>query len=126
VGGATDAGNNYPGDETGTAITLDGSGNAYITGITRSNNYPTVNPIQASYGGGFEDSFVAELNPSGSALLFSTYLGGSGRDQASGIGVNNGNIFVGGSTNSSNFPVASALLSTNQGQYDVFVTRINP
>ena len=62
---------------------MDSAGNAYVTGYTESTNFPTANPLQAVYGGG-GDAFVAKLNPTGSALVYSTYLGGSDFDLDSG------------------------------------------
>ena len=64
----------------GMAIAVDSSGNAYVTGYTASTNFPTANPFQASYGGGYYDAFVTKLNASGNALIYSTYLGGSDGD----------------------------------------------
>ena len=65
-----------------TASPSDSSGNAYVTGITASTDFPTVNPLQASYATAASryDAFVAKLNAAGSALVYSTYLGGSGHD----------------------------------------------
>ena len=61
------------------AIAVDAAGNAYVTGFTDSTNFPTANPLQATLGrSGVFDAFVAKLNPAGSALVYSTYLGGSG------------------------------------------------
>src|SRR5262249_24487780 len=66
------------GDETGRGIAIDGSGNAYVTGSTTSTDFPTASPLQSTYGGGLADAFVSKLNFAGTALLYSTFLGGSG------------------------------------------------
>src|SRR5262249_32487809 len=68
------------GDDAGLGIGVDGAGNAYITGYTRSNNFPTTNPMQASFGGGVYDAFVTKLDITGSTRLYSTYLGGGAND----------------------------------------------
>jgi len=110
------------------AITTDPSGNVYVTGRTYSNNFPTVNPVQPAIGGS-ADVFMAKLNATGSALVYSTYLGGSGGEQGLGIAVDSaGNAYVVGSTLSSNFPVASPLQATCMscpGNPDAFVTKLN-
>ena len=67
------------GADYGYGIAVDSSGNAYVTGYTASTNFPTMNPLQPSYGGS-GDAFVAKINPAGSALVYSTYLGGSEAD----------------------------------------------
>ena len=88
---------------------MDGSGSAYITGYTLSTDFPGLNPIQESNAGS-DDVFVIKLNPSGSALVFSTYLGGNGDDIASGIAVDSsGSAYITGWTDSTNFPTASAI-----------------
>jgi hypothetical protein len=102
------------------------SDHAYVTGTTDSPNFPLQNPIQATLGGG-EDAFVTEFNPTGSALIYSTYLGGSGTDNAWGIAVSKtGRAYVTGNTDSSNFPTLNAIQKTNGGGTDAFVTEINP
>ena len=63
----------------GSGIAVDSAGNAYVTGVTSSSDFPTQNPLQPLYKGN-QDAFVAKLNPTGSALVYSTYLGGSGDD----------------------------------------------
>jgi hypothetical protein len=84
-----------------------------------------VYPFQTSNAGG-TDAFVAELNTDGNHLVFSSYLGGSGADFGQGIAVDStGNVYVTGSTQSANFPTASPLYGTNNGNGDVFVTEIN-
>ena len=112
-------------DDEGYGIAVDSSGNAYIAGSTASANFPTKTPLQAT-SGGFTDAFVAKLNPSGSALLYSTYLGGSNNDIAQAIAVDSsGNAYVTGGTNSTNFPTVGAVQASNHGDYDVFVARLN-
>jgi hypothetical protein len=107
-------------------VAVDGSGNAYMTGSTVSTDFPTQNPAQASNGGG-SDAFVTKLNATGSGLLYSTYLGGSGNDDAFGIAVDaSGNAYVVGRTDSTDFPVPSGFQATNAGgAFDGFVTRLN-
>ena len=113
-------------------IAVDSAGNAYVTGYTQSSNFPTVNPLQPTYGGGVYDAFVTKLNPSGSALVYSTYLGGSGKDLAWGIAVDSsGNAYVTGSTHSLNFPKTPGAFQTtcnggtNCARYgDAFVTKM--
>jgi hypothetical protein len=70
----------------GYGIAVDSAGNAYVTGWTAT-DFPTMNPLQPTYGGGAWDAFVTKINPTGSALIYSTYLGGSGTDQGYGIAV---------------------------------------
>ncbi|MGO9261996.1 MAG: beta strand repeat-containing protein [Bryobacteraceae bacterium] len=75
------------GDETAWGVAVDSNGNAYIAGVTSSTNFPTVNAYQGSFHGGTSfaptDFFVAKFNPAGTALLYSTYLGGSGNETVS-------------------------------------------
>ncbi len=116
-------GNNF---DQGLGIAVDPNGNAYVTGWTASSNFPTANAMQASNHGG-NDAFVTELNPSGSAMIYSTYLGGGGNDQASGIAVDvNGNAYITGQSGSSDFPVTNSLQSFAGGTFDAFVMEINP
>jgi hypothetical protein len=79
----------------GTGIALDSAGNAYVTGTTTSDNFPNVNPLQASRRGQ-QSAFVTKINPAGSALVYSTYLGG-GADFGNAIAVDgSGNVYVTG------------------------------
>jgi len=111
-----------------TAIAIDSSGDAYLTGLTSSASFPTVNAFQPNYGGGPEDAFVTELNPTGTAAVFSSFLGGSGDDDAFGIGLNSaGNVCVAGYTDSPNFPTTpDAFQTTLNGAYNAFLTMISP
>jgi len=113
------------GFEYGLDIALDGNGNAYVTGPTYSTNFPTKNPLQATNGGGM-DAFVTKINSAGSALTYSTYLGGSFNDFAEGIAVDkSGNSYIAGYTISDDFPTKNPLQATNAGYSDAFVTKIN-
>lgn len=114
------------GIDYGRGVAVDASGNAFVTGSTQSTNFPTVNPLQVGLDGG-SDAFVAEFDPTGASLLYSTYFGGSGADEALGIALDSsGNPYVAGYTFSSNFPTQSALQSSLSGASDAFVAEINP
>ena len=84
-----------------------------------------MNPLQAANAGDF-DVFLAKLDPAGSALVFSTYLGGSSWDKPSGLALRLGDVFLQGTTASTDFPVMNALQSENAGGLDSFVARIRP
>ena len=106
-------------------IAVDGSGNAYVTGQTGSSDFPTVNAVQGTSGGSYE-AFVSKLNAAGSALVYSTYLGGSNFDYGWGIAVDGaGNAYVAGLTYSTNFPTVNALQATSGGPPDDFVAKLN-
>jgi hypothetical protein len=117
-------------DDKGYGIAVDSSSNAYVTGVTDSGNFPTASPLQSTCDGcgspnHFNDAFVAKLNAAGSALGYSTYLGGSGSDQGSGIAVDgSGNAYVTGFTDSGNFNTASPLQAAKAGGIDAFVAKI--
>ncbi len=129
-GGSTLAYSTYlggSGNDLAFEIAVDGSGNAYVVGGTRSTNFPVSGAYQSANAGG-ADAFVTKLNSSGSALAYSTYLGGSGSiDDVHGIAVDgSGNAYVVGSTNSTNFPTAGAYQSTyGGGTRDAIVTKLN-
>jgi hypothetical protein len=112
----------------GYGLRVDASGSAYITGITNSPNFPTLNPVQATLGGN-DDAFVVKLSATGNALAYATYLGGSGTDQGQAIDVDTGgNAYVTGSTGSANFPTANAFQGApgnSANLTDVFVTKLN-
>jgi hypothetical protein len=112
-------------DDGGNDIAVDAAGNAYVTGFTDSTNFPTANAIRSTFGGGSDDAFLTKINPAGSALVYSTYLGGSSGDSGYSIAVNSGNAYVTGTTFSSNFPTANPLQGTIRATQDAFVTRVN-
>jgi hypothetical protein len=115
----------------GLEIAVDAAGNAYVTGRTNAANFPTTpGAFQPTIGGGF-DAFVTKLNPMGSALIYSTYLGGGEHDKGSGIAVDTaGNAYVTGEatseTSSTNFPTTAGAFQTTGGGFDAFVTKLNP
>ena len=111
----------------GNKIVIDDNGNSYITGYTSSNNFPTKNAYNATFGGGsfYGDAFVAKFNSSGS-LVFSTYFGGSDNDQSNGIAVDgNGNIYITGQTVSSNFPTKNSYQTTIGGSREAFIAKFS-
>jgi hypothetical protein len=124
--------------ETGHALAVDSAGNAYVTGTTKSSNFPTT-------GGAFDrslnippncprcatdntDGFAFKLNAAGSALTYSTYLGGTDIDSPRDIAVDgSGSAYVTGETLSTDFPTTTGAFSrTLHGDYDMFVTKLNP
>ncbi|GAA4015987.1 hypothetical protein GCM10022408_31770 [Hymenobacter fastidiosus] len=112
------------------ALTFDGSGNVIVGGTTSSRDFPVLNALQSTSpgGGGFStDGFVTKLNPTLSALVWSTYLGGNGNDQVHDIRVaGNGSLFVCGQTESFNFPTsATALNRFSLGGIDGFITNLS-
>ncbi len=118
------------GDDVGTAIAVDAAGNAYVTGVTGSTTFPGVtgSSMQPAYGGGPFDAFVTKINAVGSAILYSTFLGGSGDDEAFGIAIDGaGNAYVTGLTHSATFPGAagSSIQPANGGGWDAFATKLD-
>jgi hypothetical protein len=103
-------------DEEPAAIRVDTMGAAYVAGFTESTDYPTINAIQSTYHAGGtngQDAFLTKLAPDGTSLIYSTFLGGSGDDQAFSLAVDsNGVAYVGGVTASTNFPVTSTAVES--------------
>jgi hypothetical protein len=116
----------------GPGIAVDGVGAANVAGSTHSSNFPTTaGAFQVTYGGtgitkDSGDGFVTKLNPAGSALVFSTYLGGNKSDAAFGISLDSGgNVIVAGATASANFPKLNPIQNQMNGVVDAFVTTLN-
>ena len=107
-------------------LVVDDEGNAYVTGDTDSPDFPTANAWQPTIGGG-TDAFVAKINPSGSAMVYSTYLGGDNVDGGAAIAVErSGAAVVAGYTSSVNFPTLMPVRETNSGgPSDAFVARLD-
>jgi len=113
------------GDDLGYGIALDSSGAAYLAGDTTSTNFPAISAMQGTFAG-CRDGFLAKLNPSGSAFVFSTYLGGSGCDSAYAVAVDSaGESFLTGITGSTNFPTLTPFQSTLGSLSDAFATKFN-
>ena len=116
-------------DDEGIDIVVDAAGNAYVTGNTSSSDFPTTSgALKTTHNGGFYDAFVTKINPAGSALVYSTFLGGSGFDQANNIAIDAaGNAYVTGFTDSRNFPATPGAFDTtfNGGEFDAYVTKLN-
>ena len=114
------------GNDYGQGIAVDWAGSAYVTGYTSSTNFPTQSPYQPTLRGS-QNAFVTKLTPAGSALAYSTYLGGSSWDLGYGIAVDGaGSAYVTGRAASTNFPTQSAYQATYQGLSDAFVTKLTP
>ncbi len=112
--------------EQANAIKVDSSGNAYIAGVTNSANFPVTASVYQSALKGPSDAFVARINAAGSALAFSTYLGGTQTEWAAGIGIDSsGSAYVSGYTSSVDFPLAGAVQATYGGLQDAFVSKLN-
>ena len=119
------------GDDRATAIAVDAAEAVYITGSTTSPDFATLSAFQTNFTG-IQDAFVLKLAPTGSWLLYSTYLGGSGGgpglpETGTGIAVDSaGNAYVAGATSSFDFPLANALQGVHTGSsVDGFVTKLN-
>jgi uncharacterized repeat protein (TIGR02543 family) len=111
--------------DNGFAIAVDTEGAAYVTGETQSNNFPTQNPIQGTYAGG-EDVFITKVNSAGDALVYSTYLSGSGDDYGRGIAVDTqGAAYVTGETWSTDFPMQDPIQGSIAGLIEAFITKLN-
>jgi hypothetical protein len=112
------------GDEIGHDITVDGDGNAYVTGWTDSVNFPVVEPFQPVLGGR-TDGFVTKFDPTG-GVVYSTYLGGSDIDAGGGIAVDaEGSAYVTGSTSSRDFPTVNPFQPSLRGQVNVWVAKFD-
>jgi len=132
------------GEDAGFAITIDSSGAVYVTGSTNSSNFPVLNPFQNAMAGGkcgsggavttCSNAFIAKLNPTGSALVYSTYLGGDGSfvedstgDNGVGIAVDSmGNAYVVGASGSSNFPTVNPLDDISGCPCPNFLAKLSP
>jgi hypothetical protein len=119
--GGSDDDDTYPGGD----IAVDGGGNAYVTGLTLSSDFPTTSGAFDTSLGGEYDAFVVKLDPNGSSLVYGTFIGGSYYDRGSGIAVDGlGNAYVTGKTNSSDFP--TTFDTSYNGGSDAFVVKLNP
>jgi hypothetical protein len=114
------------GKDDAVSVAADSASNAYITGQTSSANFKLQSPLQGRLMGA-QNAFVSKLNPTGTALVFSTYLGGSGTDAALGVAIDSDdNVYVTGRTNSPDFPLQYPTQGTIGGGNDAFISALNP
>jgi len=123
------------GNDAFRGILTDGASHVFVTGGSGSTNFPTVDPLQATFKGGVApevdlayygpgDPVVAKFDPTGT-MVFGTYLGGTGADTALGIAFDsNGDVYVTGGTRSTDFPTFNAYQDVNRGEYDIFIARL--
>ena len=122
------------GENTGTGVAVDEFGSAFVAGFTTSTDFPTtVGAFDTTWNSGVSDGFVSKFSASGSALSYSTYVGGSGEDVVTRVGTSTpGNVstpgsvkaYITGYTGSVNFPVLDPIRATTIGGLDVFVTKL--
>ncbi|MGA1819482.1 MAG: SBBP repeat-containing protein, partial [Thermoplasmatota archaeon] len=121
IGGST--------DESGFAVTLDGSDNIYLAGRVSSSDFPTTSGAYSRTYSGLYDLFVCKFDPTASNLLFSTYVGGESSEWPQNIALDgSNNIFVGGIVNGQGFPTTSAAMGSDYGGGDIdgFLFKMNP
>ncbi len=117
------------GDDDGHAIVLDENEYAYVSGITNSTDFPTVNPFQDHFQGGFFDACVMKISPEGDSLIYATYLGGGDDEHAGDIDIDDaGSAYVCGFTFSSDFPTQNPFQTFGEtgGITNFFVTKLSP
>ena len=118
-------GNGTGTSEQANAVAVDSSGNAYVAGVTNSSNFPVTSGAYQTAFNGVQDAFVTKINAVGNTLLYSTYLGGTGFDWATGIGLDSGgNAYVAGYTSSGDFATVNGVQAAFGGMYDAFVTEL--
>ena len=118
---------NFGGHENDEArgVAVDTDNTAYVVGLTQSNNFPTLAAFQ-SVSGGMSDAFITKINAAGSGFVYSTYLGGTVGESARGIAVRNGTAYIGGTTDSNNFPLVNSLKPASPNfESDAFVTKLH-
>ncbi len=114
-------------DDSANAVALDSSGNIYIAGVTNSTDFPTsIGAYRVALNGTNNDAFVTKLNPAGTAIIYSTFLGGSLFDAANSIAVDTGgNAYVTGNTQSRDFPTTAGSLASTYNGASMFVSKLN-
>jgi len=111
---------------SGSAVAVDSSGNAYLAGTTAASDFPVVNAAYPQLDGSY-DGFVFKINAAGTALIYSTYIGGSGDDHLTAIAVDStGAVWVTGWTSSPDFPTLNAYQSSFGGDLDAIVFKLSP
>lgn len=120
--------------DVGLCVVVDSEGSAYVTGAANSTDFPGTNGYFQPFNGGDNDAFVVKVKPDGTALIYSTYLGGAGREFGSAVAIDDQrNAYIAGYTSSTNFPGTrnNTIAGVNSfqpdygGNFDAFVTKIN-
>ncbi|MFQ5469171.1 MAG: SBBP repeat-containing protein [Gammaproteobacteria bacterium] len=128
LGGTSTEGNCSSSSLPNFGIAVDGGGNTYVAGQTSSADFPTTPGVVDNTLGGSSDAFITKLSPNGGSLIYSTFYGGSGDEEAADIAVDNaGDAYITGYTSSSDYPVANlsrVSVAYNGGQSDAFLTKI--
>ncbi|HXG11573.1 MAG TPA: SBBP repeat-containing protein [Gemmataceae bacterium] len=115
------------GSDLGQGIAVNGSGEAYVTGVTGSLNFPTTAGAYQRQRRGLQDAFVARLRAAGTSLVYATYLGGSGLEQGADLAVDPfGQAWVVGTTHSADFPTVQPFQASRRGIADAFAAWLNP
>ncbi|MCP4580950.1 MAG: hypothetical protein GY839_04990 [candidate division Zixibacteria bacterium] len=103
---------------------IDNEGFIYVTGPTRSSDFPIYRAFQNDFGGGTYDVFFTKLNPTGSDLVFSSFLGGSGWENSPSIALDTkSSIYISGKTTSSDFPISDSAFQTTNSDTSVFISK---
>ncbi|MDX6577345.1 MAG: hypothetical protein QOE96_3298, partial [Blastocatellia bacterium] len=107
-------------------VAVDSTGSAYLTGGTKSQAFPVTGTGFQTSKSGDTDGYLMRLNSEGTALLYSTYIGGSGTDRGSGVAIDsNGNAYVAGYTSAPDFPTENAFQNSFGGSFDAFIAKID-
>lgn len=110
------------GDDRAFALAVDAMGSAYVTGWTTSTNFPALNAAQPAISG-YKDAFLLKLNPAGSALVFSTYFGGTQSESGNALALTATQLWIGGDSSSSSLPGGNGWRNSNGGLQDGFLAR---
>ncbi len=113
--------------DTAAGVAVDSAGNAYVTGSTVSPDFPVTTPVfQHAYGGGNADAFVAKLGPTGTTLIYSSFLGGTNTEIAGGIAIDtSGSAYVTGQTCSQDFPLSNPFQVATGGNCDAYISKVS-
>jgi len=107
-------------------VAVDSAGVAYVTGGTKSVGFPTTGNAYQGTRAGDTDAYLMKINPTGSSLLYSTYIGGAGTDRGSGVAIDaSGNAYIAGYTSSPDFPTENAFQNSFGGSFDAFVAKLD-